>query len=147
MAIRQLPVVGRPTSPPARPRKIALEEHVIDPGLVTPTWDSFSGELGEQGPAPPASTPSTPTRSTRGCTTCTRAGSRRRRRIDVAILSHTIGGVEGVSDPAGVVSTARRASDYPDDMAADAARGIETAPSSENDHRKICYGHAAALVR
>jgi hypothetical protein len=49
MAIRQLPVVGRPMSPPARPRKIALEKHIIDPGLVTPNWDSSSGELGEQG--------------------------------------------------------------------------------------------------
>jgi predicted TIM-barrel fold metal-dependent hydrolase len=30
------------------------------------------------------------------------------------------------------------ASDYPYDMAADAARWIETAPISENDRRKIC---------
>ncbi len=37
------------------------------------------------------------------------------------------------------------ASDYPYEMATDAARWIETAPISENDRRKICYGNAAAL--
>jgi gamma-resorcylate decarboxylase len=37
------------------------------------------------------------------------------------------------------------ASDYPYDMATDAARWIETAPISENDRRKICYGNAATL--
>jgi predicted TIM-barrel fold metal-dependent hydrolase len=37
------------------------------------------------------------------------------------------------------------ASDYPYDMATDAARWIETTPISENDRRKICYGNAAAL--
>jgi predicted TIM-barrel fold metal-dependent hydrolase len=38
------------------------------------------------------------------------------------------------------------ASDYPyDDMATDAARWIESAPVSENDRGKICYGNAAAL--
>ena len=37
------------------------------------------------------------------------------------------------------------ASDYPYDMAADAARWIETAPISENDRHTICYGNAAAL--
>lgn len=37
------------------------------------------------------------------------------------------------------------ASDYPYEMATDAARWIETAPISENDHREICYGNAAAL--
>ncbi|MFX4086896.1 amidohydrolase family protein [Sphingobium yanoikuyae] len=37
------------------------------------------------------------------------------------------------------------ASDYPFEMATDAARWIETAPISENDRRKICYGNAEAL--
>jgi predicted TIM-barrel fold metal-dependent hydrolase len=37
------------------------------------------------------------------------------------------------------------ASDYPYEMATDAARWIETAPISENDRRKICYSNAAAL--
>jgi Amidohydrolase len=37
------------------------------------------------------------------------------------------------------------ASDYPYDMATDAARWIEAAPISENDRRKICYDNAAAL--
>ena len=37
------------------------------------------------------------------------------------------------------------ASDYPYDMATDAARWIETAPISENYRRKICYANAAAL--
>ena len=60
MAIRQLPVVGRPTNPPTPLRKIAIEEHFID----------------------------------------------------VAVLSHTIGGVEGIPDPAVAVSTARRVNDF-----------------------------------
>jgi 2,3-dihydroxybenzoate decarboxylase len=37
------------------------------------------------------------------------------------------------------------ASDCTYDMSIDAARWIETAPISENDRRKICYGKAAAL--
>ncbi len=37
------------------------------------------------------------------------------------------------------------ASDYPYEMAIDAARWIEAAPISENDRRKICYGNAATL--
>jgi predicted TIM-barrel fold metal-dependent hydrolase len=37
------------------------------------------------------------------------------------------------------------ASDYPYEMATDAARWIETTPISENDRRKIWYGNAAAL--
>jgi len=37
------------------------------------------------------------------------------------------------------------ASDYPYDMATDAARWIETAPISENDRRKICDSNAATL--
>jgi predicted TIM-barrel fold metal-dependent hydrolase len=37
------------------------------------------------------------------------------------------------------------ASDYPFEMATDAARWIECAPISENDRRKICYGNAEQL--
>ena len=37
------------------------------------------------------------------------------------------------------------ASDYPYEMATDAARWIETAPISESDRRKICCRKAAAL--
>jgi predicted TIM-barrel fold metal-dependent hydrolase len=32
--------------------------------------------------------------------------------IDIAVLSHTIGGVEGISDPAVAASTARRVNDF-----------------------------------
>lgn len=39
------------------------------------------------------------------------------------------------------------ASDYPYEMATDAARWIERAPISERDRRKICYGNAANLLR
>jgi hypothetical protein len=50
MAIRQLPIVGRPTDAPAPLRKIAIEEHFIDPTLVQPNYgDSFSGEFDQQG--------------------------------------------------------------------------------------------------
>jgi hypothetical protein len=36
MAIRHLPVVGRPTSAPAPLRKIAIEAHFVDPAQVHP---------------------------------------------------------------------------------------------------------------
>lgn len=50
MAIRHLPVVGRPTNPPAPLRKIAIEEHFIDPTQVRPNYgDSFSGEFNQEG--------------------------------------------------------------------------------------------------
>jgi len=50
MAIRHLPVVGRPTDPPALLRKIAIEEHFIDPAQVHPNYgDSFSGEDDQEG--------------------------------------------------------------------------------------------------
>jgi predicted TIM-barrel fold metal-dependent hydrolase len=39
------------------------------------------------------------------------------------------------------------ASDYPYEMATDAARWIERAPISEGDRRKICYTNAAGLLR
>ena len=50
MAIRHLPVVGRPTDPPALLRKIAIEEHFIDPAQVHPNYgDSFSSEDNQEG--------------------------------------------------------------------------------------------------
>ena len=50
VSIRQLPVVGRSTSPPAPLRKIAIEEHFIDPALAHSNHgDSFSGEFAQQG--------------------------------------------------------------------------------------------------
>ena len=36
MAIRHLPVVGRPTSAPTSLRKIAIEEQFVDPAQVHP---------------------------------------------------------------------------------------------------------------
>jgi hypothetical protein len=63
MAIRRLPLVGGPTNPSAPPRKIALEEHFIDPALVHPNYgDSFSGELDQEGSSYAGFNPSTPTR-------------------------------------------------------------------------------------
>jgi 2,3-dihydroxybenzoate decarboxylase len=115
MAIRQLPVVGRPTSSPTRPRKIALEEHVIDPGLVTPNYsDSFSGELGEQGSSYAGFNPEYADSVDARLHDLyeSRIEEMDAAGIDVAILSHTIGGVEGVSDPADAVSTAGRANDF-----------------------------------
>jgi len=45
MTVRHLPVVGRPINPPIPPRKIAIEEHFMDPTRVHPNYgDSFSGE-------------------------------------------------------------------------------------------------------
>jgi hypothetical protein len=41
MAIRQLPVVGRPTSAPTPQRKIAIEEHFVDPAQVHPNFEDL----------------------------------------------------------------------------------------------------------
>jgi len=38
MAIRYLPVVGRPTSAPTSRRKIAIEEHFVGPAQVHPKF-------------------------------------------------------------------------------------------------------------
>jgi len=50
MTIRHLPVVGCPINPPTPRRKIAIEEHFIDPTRVHPNYgDSFSGEDDQKG--------------------------------------------------------------------------------------------------
>ena len=121
MAIRQLPVVGRPTNPPAPLRKIAIEEHFIDPTQVHPNYgDSFSGEFDQEGSSYAGFNPEF------ADVVSARLHDLRDGRIeemdaagiDVAILSHTIGGVEGIPDPAVAVSTARRVNDF---LAADIA--------------------------
>jgi 2,3-dihydroxybenzoate decarboxylase len=115
MAIRQLPVVGGPTE--ARPplRKIAIEEHFVDPEQVQPHFgDSFTGEFGQDGSSYGGFNPEFAE------VLAARLGDLRGGRIeemdaagiDVAILSHTIGGVEGIDDPALAVSTARRVNTF-----------------------------------
>jgi hypothetical protein len=79
MAIRQLPVVGRPTNPSAPLRKIAIAEVV-----AARLRDLRDGRIDEMDAAG----------------------------IDIAVRSHTIGGVEGISDPTLAVSTARRVNDF-----------------------------------
>jgi hypothetical protein len=115
MAIRQLPVVGRPTNPPAPLRKIAIEEHFIDPTQVHPNYgDSFSGDFDQEGSSYAGFNPEF------ADVVSARLHDLRDGRIeemdaagiDVAILSHTIGGVEGIPDPAVAVSTARRVNDF-----------------------------------
>ena len=115
MAIRQLPVVGRPTNPPAPLRKIAIEEHFIDPAQVHPNYgDSFSGEFNQEGSSYAGFNPEF------ADVVSARLHDLRDGRIeemdaagiDVAVLSHTIGGVEGIPDPAVAVSTARRVNDF-----------------------------------
>ena len=115
MAIRQLPIVGRPTDAPAPLRKIAIEEHFIDPTLVQPNYgDSFSGEFDQQGSSYAGFNPEFAE------VVNARLHDLRDGRIeemdaagiDVAILSHTIGGVEGISDPVLAVSTARRVNEF-----------------------------------
>ena len=115
MTIRQLPVVGRPTDPSAPLRKIAIEEHFIDPALVHPNYgDSLSGEDNQEGSSYAGFNPEFAE------VVSARLNDLRDGRIeeidtpgiDVAVLSHTIGGVEGISDPAVAVDTARRVNDF-----------------------------------
>jgi predicted TIM-barrel fold metal-dependent hydrolase len=113
MAIRHLPVVGRPTDPPAPPRKIAIEEHFI--ALAHPNYgDSFSAEFDQQGSSYAGFNPEFAE------VVSARLNDLRDGRIeemdaagiDIAVLSHTIGGVEGIGDRAEAVSTARRVNDF-----------------------------------
>jgi predicted TIM-barrel fold metal-dependent hydrolase len=113
MAIRQLPVVGRPTDPPAPLRKIALEEHFI--AVAQPNYgDSFSAEFDQQGSSYAGFNPefaevvSARLRDLRDG----RIEEMDAAGIDIAVLSHTIGGVEGIADPAAAVSTARQVNDF-----------------------------------
>lgn len=113
MAIRQLPVVGRPTNPPTPLRKIAIEEHFI--AQAHPNYgDSFSGEFDQEGSSYAGFNPefaevvSARLRDLRDG----RIEEMDAAGIDVAVLSHTIGGVEGISDPAVAVSTARQVNDF-----------------------------------
>jgi predicted TIM-barrel fold metal-dependent hydrolase len=115
MAIRQLPIVGGPTNPSAALRKIALEEHFIDPTLVHPNYgDSFSSEFGQQESSYAGFNPKY------ADAVSARLHDLRDSRIeemdaagiDIAVLSHTIGGAEGISDPTVAVSTARRVNDF-----------------------------------
>src|SRR5580698_6770148 len=97
MAIRHLPVVGRPTDPPAPPRQIAIEEHFI--ALAPPNYgDSFSAEFDQQGSSYAGFNPEFAE------VVSARLNDLRDGRIeemdaagiDIAVLSHTIGefGVE-----------------------------------------------------
>jgi predicted TIM-barrel fold metal-dependent hydrolase len=113
--IRQLPIVGGPTDPPAPPHKIALEEHFIDPEQLHPNYgDSFTGEFDQQGSSYAGFNPEF------ADVVSQRLHDLREGRIDemdaagidVAILSHTIGGVEGIPDADLAVSTARRVNDF-----------------------------------
>jgi 2,3-dihydroxybenzoate decarboxylase len=112
MAIRQLPIVGAPTNPSAPLRKIAIEEHVVDPSLRLYYGDSFSAQFvsdvyggfnPEYGNAVDA-----------------RLHDLRDGRIeemddagiDISVVSHTFGGTEGVTDPALAVSRAPQINDF-----------------------------------
>ena len=115
MTIRQLPVVGRPTSPPdpaAQDRhRGALHRPRAGPSQLR---GLLSGEFGQQGSSYAGFNPefadvvSARPRDLRDG----RIEEMDTPGIDVAVLSHTIGGVEGISDPAVAVDTARRVNDF-----------------------------------
>ena len=115
MAIRHLPVVGGPTTAPTPLRKIAIEEHFVDPAQVHPHFgDSFSAEFDQPGSSYGGFNPEFAEVLTARMSDLRdgRIEEMDAAGIDVAILSHTIGGVEGISDPAEAVSTARRVNDF-----------------------------------
>ena len=139
MAIRTLPVVGGPTDPPAPLRKIAIEEHFIDPALEQPHYgDSFSGEFAQDDSDYGGFNPEF------AKTVEARLQDLHQGRIeemdaagiDLAVLSHTIGGVEGILDSPEAVRTATRVNDF---LAAEIAvsngrfAGFATLPLQEVD--------------
>lgn len=115
MSIRQLPIVGRPTNPVPAPRKIAIEEHFVDPLQTKPNFgDSFSGEFGQDGSSYGGFNPEFAEVLTERLHDL-RAGRIEEMDaagIDISILSHTIGGVEGIADAVEAVETARRVNDF-----------------------------------
>ena len=115
MAIRQLPIVGRPTDPPPPPRKIAIEEHFIDPALTEPHYgDSFSTEFAQEDSGYAGFNPefSKTVEDRLHDLHDARIEEMDVAGIDLAILSHTIGGVEGIPDAAEAVQTAIRVNDF-----------------------------------
>jgi predicted TIM-barrel fold metal-dependent hydrolase len=115
MAIRHLPVVGRPTIAAPRLRKIAIEEHFVDPEQDEPHFgDAFSGEFAQEGSSfggfnrEFADVVSERLRDLRDG----RIEEMDAAGIDIAVLSHTIGGVEGIPEPTLAVRTARRVNDF-----------------------------------
>jgi 2,3-dihydroxybenzoate decarboxylase len=113
MPIRELPTIGLPTNPLGPPRKIALEEHFMSPALTHPYYgDSFGGEFSQNGRT--GFVPEYDEAVT------ARMDDLRESRIDemdaagieVSILSQTIGGVEGMTDAALAVETARKTNDW-----------------------------------
>lgn len=123
MPIRHLPVVGTPTDPPPRLRKIAIEEHFIDPEQVRPNLgDGFTAEFAQPGSSYGGFNPefAEVVRARLDDLGEGRLAEMDAAGIDVAVLSHTIGGVEGIADPALAVATAARVNDF---LAAQVATG------------------------
>jgi predicted TIM-barrel fold metal-dependent hydrolase len=110
MAIKLLPVVGRPTNPSPPPRKIAIEEHFSYPLLGSPNiGDSSSGAFMQEGFTREFGQAVTARmKDLRG----SRIEEMDEAGIDISVISQTIGGVEGISDPSRAVETAQRINDF-----------------------------------
>ncbi len=134
MSVKLLPVIGRPTNPPPTPRKIAIEEHFSYPLLGSPNiGDSSSGVFMKEG-------------FTRefGEAVTARMNDLRGSRIeemdeagiDISVISQTIGGVEGISDPTKAVEMATRINDFVANEVAESAgrlAGFATLPMQDAD--------------
>lgn len=104
-------------------RKIAIEEHFIDPDQVRPTLgDAFTAEFAQPGSSYGGFNPefAEVVRARLDDLGEGRLAEMDAPGIDIAVLSHTIGGVEGVADPVVTVATAARVNDF---LAAQVASG------------------------
>ncbi len=110
MAIKVLPVVGRPTNLPGPPRKIAIEEHFSYPLLGPPNiGDSSSGVFMQEGFNPEYSRAmNARMEDLRG----SRIEEMDEAGIDISVISQTIGGVEGIPDAARAIEMAQRINDF-----------------------------------
>jgi len=96
-------------------RKIAIEEHFVDPEQVRPNLgDGFGGEFAQPGSSYGGFNPefAEVVRARLDDLGEGRLAEMDAAGIEVAVLSHTIGGVEGIADPALAVATARRVNDF-----------------------------------
>lgn len=113
MPIRELPTVGLPTNRRARYARSPSRNTSCPPALPHPYYgDSFGGEFSQNGRTGFVPEYDEAVTARMDDLRDARIEEMDAAGIEVSILSQTIGGVEGISDPALAASTARKTNDW-----------------------------------